>query len=460
MDDGAPHPKKAKFADISELMKWAVVAYYNLGRDEVGGKVRNGWREATIEKFGISKSAINRLVKDWDGKVAAALVPDLAVKREGHCGATNLALTEEVADCIFEFSAELMGEFTYRSFARKFSEEYGIEPALSSSTIHRWFTEQLDVVQVSSYCKPKLTARHKKWRMQFVLEKTLAHTAAMRKFKCQRYHLHLDEKWFYVMRTKRKLKIFPGHTFLDQTVVHKSHIKKVMFIAVLGQPQYRDGSHFDGKVGLFPVMEWGVAQRNSANRPAGTPVVNCLSLTAEVYLDMMTRNGGILDTIKQKMPWAQDANIVIQHDGAPGHEGAGNRDALAAAGQQGGWNITFETQPAQSPDLNLCDLCFFNSLQASSFDLRSQSNTEAELIENVMAAWQQYPWTTLERAWGHLYACYREILKAEGDNQYDKPHSGVGQRQTAGLVVVDNFVPMDVYLSAMEAFAEMEHIVI
>lgn len=87
---------------------------------------------------------------------------------------------------------------------------------------------------------------------------------------------------------------------------------------------------------------------------------------------MMTREGVVLQRVKEKMPWAQDVNIVIQHDGAKSHEGKGNDALLLAVGQLYGWNITFETQPLQYPDLNMCDLCLFASLQAHSHIIRDR----------------------------------------------------------------------------------------
>ena len=45
--------------------------------------------------------------------------------------------------------------------------------------------------------------------------------------------------------------------------------------------------------------------------------------------------------------------------GAPGHTGVGNNYRLRLKGAQDAWDIRFNVQPAQSPDLNIMDLCFF-----------------------------------------------------------------------------------------------------
>ena len=68
--------------------------------------------------------------------------------------------------------------------------------------------------------------------------------------------------------------------------------------------------------------------------------------------------------IKEKTPWLQTAEIIVQHDGASPHASNGNESELNAKGLEEGWSIRFETQPAQSPDLNKNDLCLFSSLQS------------------------------------------------------------------------------------------------
>jgi hypothetical protein len=158
---------------------------------------------------------------------------------------------------------------------------------------------------------------------------------------------------------------------------------------------------------------------------------------------MMLKPGGVFETIKQKMPWARGATIVLQHDGAPGHNQSGNLEALTLAGSLGGWKITIDTQPAQSPDLNLCDLCIFKQLQSASFNIRSQCHTNEQLIANVMQAWDEFDSNALERAWGILHEVYRCILRSKGANTYAIPHTGITARQTAGQDPVDRIIPID-----------------
>ncbi len=80
---------------------------------------------------------------------------------------------------------------------------------------------------------------------------------------------------------------------------------------------------------------------------------------------------------------------------------------LADAGPLGRWNIVFDTQPAQSPGLNLCDF----------YAIRSEARDEAHLIEIVTQTWKDYDSDTLKRAWGHLHAVYRSLMLAGGPQQ-------------------------------------------
>ena len=48
-------------------------------------------------------------------------------------------------------------------------------------------------------------------------------------------------------------------------------------------------------------------------------------------------------------------------------------DKLRAAGSVGGWNVVFDVQPSNSPDLNWLDLCFFYSQQQGANKLKGAS---------------------------------------------------------------------------------------
>ena len=98
-----------------------------------------------------------------------------------------------------------------------------------------------------STVKPTLTAAHLKRRLEFVLDKIVDG-----QFNEELTTIHVDEKWFYMTRTKRKLRLFPGDARpRDETTHHKSHIPKIMFLAAVGTPHFLpNGEWFDGRIGL------------------------------------------------------------------------------------------------------------------------------------------------------------------------------------------------------------------
>lgn len=150
-----------------------------------------------------------------------------------------------------------------------------------------------------------------------------------------------------------------------------------------------------------------------------------LSVDANVYEDYMIHK--VFPAIRAKMGHAPGKCIRVQQDGARPHTAGGLVGRLEAAGSINGFTISIETQPAQSPDLNLCDLSIFASLQA-----RQRQHWTASidgLIETVLQVWEEYDWQTVERCWMTLCSVYTLILEHQGNNSFKLPHSGVRKLQ-------------------------------
>jgi hypothetical protein len=183
-----------------------------------------------------------------------------------------------------------------------------------------------------------------------------------------------------------------------------------------------------------------------------------ISVDSEVYLKMLSRRGGLLDKLKKDHPYLKDQEIIIQHDETTAHNGKGNEVALNAWGKRDGWNISFETQPSQSPDLNKLDLCFFNSLLRLTNRLKANNKTTEKLLEAVIEAYDIYDTSVLERIEGIQHEIYRCILKDDGGNQFDMPHSGVRDRQKNGADPCDRTVSPKLVMSARIACSTFEDI--
>jgi hypothetical protein len=259
--------------------------------------------------------------------------------------------------------------------------------------------------------------------------------------------VHVDESWFYLNRVDNAVTIIDGVTVPDApTTQHKSHIPKVMFLVAMARPRtLPDGTFFDGKIGMWECTEQVAATRNSVNRPAGTLETKPKSLTAEFYRELFTKEGGVIEKIKEKMPWMSDKILKIQHDGARPHTGQGNEQLISAHANTGTWRIRFVTQPAQSPDLNILDLGLFHSLKIKVNQLKVHAHNIDTLIAKVRQAFNAYDANTLDHIWAHLFNCYDCILTENGGNQYKPPHGGSRRRHRNAPTAVNLNMNVDNY---------------
>jgi hypothetical protein len=80
-------------------------------------------------------------------------------------------------------------------------------------------------------------------------------------------------------------------------------------------------------------------------------------------------------------------------------------------------------QPAQSPDFNICDLCFFPSIESLYYQIPGEKDMAA-IIASVRQAFEDYDPNLLNRAFLSLFLNYNMCLKHNGCNKYKVPHMG------------------------------------
>ncbi|CAN0013385.1 unnamed protein product [Discosporangium mesarthrocarpum] len=198
---------------------------------------------------------------------------------------------------------------------------------------------------------------------------------------------------------------------------NKRFITKVMFLAAVARPMISYGVWFDGKMGIWPIADTVAAMRSSKNRKKGTVMLKPATVNAERYNELMIDKA--IPAIKARMPRPPGHTIFVQQDGAKPHTGGGVMEAIQA---KAGNSIILETQPANSPDLNVNDLGFFHSIQQLKEDVGVSS--PKDLVEATMEAFDVYPLETLERVWQSLFAVLGEVLGSKGDSSYKLPHLG------------------------------------
>jgi predicted rRNA methylase YqxC with S4 and FtsJ domains len=78
-------------------------------------------------------------------------------------------------------------------------------------------------------------------------------------------------------------------------------------------------------------------------------------------------------------------------DNAKPHIGHGNLDKLNAECLKRHLRVIFKTQPANSPDLNLCDASFFHALNSRVNKLKMQARTIEDFIALVLSEFETFP---------------------------------------------------------------------
>ena len=175
----------------------------------------------------------------------------------------------------------------------------------------------------------------------------------------------------------------PGRTPIQS----KSHIPKVMFMCAISRPNR--AHKFDGRLGMWRCSVPGVTKRKSKNRAACVPIDVDVNVDAAFFEKMMRED--VIPACITKMSWAE--KITIQMDNARPHAGKGNLDRLNEYGATLTPKVEFVLQPANSPDTNINDLCFFNSL-ASAVSKRV-TRTKDDLAKVVGEMYDK--WHTAER---------------------------------------------------------------
>ncbi|KAK9750176.1 hypothetical protein RND81_02G178500 [Saponaria officinalis] len=307
------------------------------------------------------------------------------------------------------------------------------------STCQRWVKQGV-IKSHTNAIKPDLTVDNKHLRLHFTLGK-LVFDRLLRciKFKDMSNVIHIDEKWFYMTKPTCKYYIGSDESEPYRSCKSKRYITKVMFLAAVSRPTYKDNGDvlFDGKLGIWPFTYQEPAKRNSKNRLAGTMVTKAIeSITQKVTKDKLINL--LIPAIKQKWPASASKEIIIQQDNAKPHINGKDKDFIEASTSDG-FNIKLTQQPAMSPDLNILDLGFFRSIQSLQ-DENPAKNVD-ELVKNVQDAYERETAECLDNVWLSLQACMMEIMKVKGHNNYKLPHLGkAAQRRQRTLprdLVVD-----------------------
>ena len=327
----------------------------------------------------------------------------------------------------------------YRTNFRRMENKLGIP----KSTLQRMFKKGL-MVRHSNAIKPTLTAVNKYSRVVHAL-KWITKAQQTLVFNDMMNIIHLDEKWFYLTTPKKSIYLAPGETPPHRTTKSKRYIAKVMFLAAIARPRVLlSGEIWDGKIGMWPIIEWTPAKRKSRNRPAGTLVPSNLNVNQNVYRKMLLDD--VIPAILAKWPHEEfGTKIMLQQDNARSHvpvNDACTKEAFDLL-RSDGWDLTLYAQPPNSPDTNILDLGFFASIQ--SLQHRRDAKNSAELISFVLEEFELYPASKIACTFLTLQSCLLEMLKCDGGNSYKIPHLRKSAQIRLGRLPENLVCPVDLY---------------
>lgn len=172
--------------------------------------------------------------------------------------------------------------------------------------------------------------------------------------------IDVEEAWLYVICDKLKVRSVPGEKVDSREAEYESHIPKmVLMCTVLRSDPSCD---FGCKMGISRVCVRKVVQRTTARHEKskrGRVVWSASLWTANTKYCEYNH----LPAFKEKMSCLKSGTVVLQRDGASTPTGKDTEEKLSRAGKEGGWDVLFVMQLAQSSNLTVDDLGFLASLK-------------------------------------------------------------------------------------------------
>ncbi|CAM9338776.1 unnamed protein product, partial [Scytosiphon promiscuus] len=386
------------------------------------GQLARGATGKVGEKYGCSRYAMAHLWKTYQQEKAAG-VSNPAAKCKRHKTKQDLTAAKEKVSQL---------PLNLRTTQRVVAAAIGLPRA----TFGRRLSD-LGLKRTTRFLKPKLTVQGKITRLLWARRWTVSTGPEMRKFSPMTNVVHVDENFFFLCKDKQKYYVADEEAPPSRRVQHKRHIAKVMFLGAVARPR-RDtitNTMFDGKIGLYPFTKQERAQRSGRYRPTGEMVTKMVEVTKETYKKMLIEH--VIPDIKRRFPRPplgaspEQRIVYIQQDNARPHLVNDDPD-LNEALSSDGWDLRLINQPANSPDTNILDLGFFNSIQ--SLQDRTTPRNVDEMIDAVKVAWNTQSPKVLNRVWLSLQSCLRETMLAGGNNDYKIPHMNKEKQERAGTL--------------------------
>ncbi|KAF0705977.1 hypothetical protein AaE_014303, partial [Aphanomyces astaci] len=250
--------------------------YEQLLERSIGGKLPYGAIQDVARWYYCHSRTIARIWKQ--GRLSQSLshgLADVATKMTGNCGRKKTRTTEEIKAAVQSVP----------HYQRQTLRALAANSQIPKTTLIRHMKEQNSLKARFSYVKPMLTAENTRTRLDFARSFLRLLSDGTTVFSIMHDVVHVDEKWFYLTRVKKKFYVYDDEEVAARSVKSKHFITKVMFLAAVARPRYDHTrkTFFDGKIGVWPFVEVVAAKRTSRNRPKGAPVTMPQNVNSDVY---------------------------------------------------------------------------------------------------------------------------------------------------------------------------------
>lgn len=418
--------------DLPDTHKFAAyIALKALSRD---GEIDKRDKERVAGLLNTSVRTVERIWKEANAQLARGEEINVSNKRKRRCGRKRADL-----DLSRIPSIPLNKRSTLRALARSLDVPY--------STLRRRF-KWGKIRKHTNSLKPTLKPENKLSRLKFCIsmidQTTIAD--AMPSFIDMQNIVHIDEKWFDMTKRNRTYYLHEEEPDPVRTVQNKNSIGKVMFLTAVARPRFDDQGNvtFDGKIGVWAFIKETPAKKDSKNRLKGTKELKSVTVTRNVMREYLCEK--VIPAIEAQWP-EDNRTIYIQQDNARTHVPPDDSDFLAAVAESE-LDIRLMQQPANSPDMNVLDLCFFSSIQ--SLTLESAPNNIKELIESVEEAYDRYEVHKLARVFITLQSVLIEVMRVEGGTGYKIPHMNKDRMEREGMLHINLRFDAELYWKTLD----------
>ena len=249
------------------------------------------WVSLTIvaDQIGVSHSTISRLWRHAHGACEQSLIitPEIALQNNSCTNCLKYSHAE------FRQGLKEIPQHYHKTYCST-AKAMGV----ALSTVQRMLLHR-DVCRVhTSSLKLTLMEENKMSRMELAL--SLIDKNNTSKFEHMEDLIHIDEKWFYLMKDGQHFIIAADEEEPYRHVQHKSFLTKIMFLCAVARPRYdtRRNAWLDEKIRIWPIGKWEPAKRSSKKCAKGTPVWKNQCITRDVYREYLIQK--FLPAVKEK----------------------------------------------------------------------------------------------------------------------------------------------------------------